>query len=410
MGGEAVCFLHTADLHLEQPGVGTIEMPELLRDQLVELPYRAAERMVELALAHRVQFVVLSGDILDPSWTGPRGPVFLIEQFRRLAEAGITVYWVGGRSDPPELWPSLLKLPENVHRFCRSRPQVHIHQHNGTAIARLLGVSRRKGRKLRSGDFRQSPQQIPTIAIAYGRTEVDQLHVEGVDYWALGGRHQRATFRTHPEVIHYPGTPQGRCPEEPGAHGCTIVWWHPERRFRLAFFHTDSLRWQTERIPVHHRTNREALETLLRGRIHALRQTAPMVDWIVDWVVMGEGSLVDRLRRGRLAAELLQELRREFGQERPCCWSNTLRVAQELPCPAQTEGPPSLRDAFIQLVQEHQSQMERIDLSEYAAGSPWVSQLGNILSVDDSTLRARLWQEAGLLGTDLLQGEALGGW
>jgi DNA repair exonuclease SbcCD nuclease subunit len=410
MSGEPVCFLHASDFHLEQPGAVSLEMPDALREQLIEAPYRAAERVVDLALAHRVLFVVFSGDILDPTWTGPRGPLFLVEQFRRLAEAGISVYWVGGRSDLPELWPSLLKLPENVHRFCRSKPQTRLHEQNGIPVARLVGASRQKGRKLRPRDFRQQPGELPTIAIAYGRADPEQLHVEGVDFWALGGRHHRTTSRSQSAMIHYPGTPQGRGPEEPGAHGCTLVWWAPERRFRLAFFAADSLRWQTERIPVHSRTNREALETLLRGRIHALRQTAPGVDWIVQWEIVGEGPLVDRLRRGRLGEELLQTLRREFGQEKPVCWSSSIRVLQELPQPAPTEGTPSLRDAWLQLVQEAKTQTDKIDLSAYASGSPWTGQLGPILSVEDPTLRNQLWQEVGLLGADLLEGEGLAGW
>ncbi len=410
MSGEPMCFLHAADFHLEQPGAASPEMPEQLRQGLLEAPYRAAERVMDFALAHRVQFVVLSGDILDPTWTGPRGPVFLREQFCRLAEAGISVYWVGGRADPPELWPSLLRLPENVRRFCRGRPEVHIHKQNDTPIARLVGASRQKGRKLRPRDFRQQPSDLPTIAIAYGRADAEQLHVEGIDYWALGGRHQRSSLRSQPVVIHYPGTPQGRGMDEPGPNGCTLVWWYPDRRFRLAFLTTDPVRWQTERIAVHSRTNRDALETLLRGRIHALRQTAPGVDWIIQWVIVGEGGLVDRLRRGRLAEELLQQLRREFAQEKPFCWCASLRVDQPLPLPAQTEGVPSLRDAWIQLIHQQQARSEPIDLSQYAVGSPWVDQLESILSVENPTLRNQLWQEAGLLGADLLQGEGLEGW
>ncbi|MCS7306108.1 MAG: DNA repair exonuclease [Thermoguttaceae bacterium] len=409
MSGESLCFVHTGDFHLEQPGPSSLEMPEVLREQLLEAPYRAAERVVEVAMSHRVAFVVLAGDILDPSWTGPRGPLFLLEQFRRLAEGGIAVYWIGGRVDPPELWPGLLKLPDNVRRFCRGRPEMHIYEQNGIPVARLVGASRQKSRTLRPRDFRQQPADLPTIAITYGRADPQQLHVEGIDYWALGGRHQRGTQRSQTALIHYPGTPQGRGQQEPGPHGCSVVWWHPDRRFRVAFLATDLVRWQTERIPVHSRTNREALETLLRGRIQALRQTAPMLDWIVDWVIVGEGSLVDRLRRGRLAQDLLHQLRREFGQERPLCWSNSLQVAQQLPQPPQTDGVPSVRDVWLQLVQEHQTAAEPIDLSEYTLGSAWAASLGSILSVEDPNLRNQLWQEAGWLGADLLEGEALGG-
>lgn len=407
MAGQPFCFVHTADFHLEMPAAGSVEMPDELREEMLEAPYQAAQRVFDLALAQQAAFVVLSGDLLDPTWTGPRGPLFLLEQFRRLAEMGIAVYWVGGRSDLPELWPGLLRVPDNVRRFTRSRPEVHVHQHEGEPVARLVGASRRRGRKLRLRDFRQPPAEIPTIAIAYGQTIPDRLHKEGIDYWALGGKHVRSTLRTRPEVVHYPGTPQGRDSQEPGPHGCTLVWWTPQQGFRLAFFPTDSLRWQTERIPVHPRTNREALETLLRGRVHALRQTAPMVDWIVDWVIVGEGSLVDRIRRGRFGSELVEQLRREFAQEKPFCWSASLTTSTEIPQPAETEGTPSLRDVFLRLVQEFQNENEVVDLSEYAAQSPLGAGLSSVLVVEDPELQSRLVQESALLGADLLEGEGL---
>ena len=69
---------------------------------MLNAPYNAAHSVFDAALTERVAFVILAGNILQADLTGPRGTAFLIEQFQRLAEAGIAVYWAGGECDPPK--------------------------------------------------------------------------------------------------------------------------------------------------------------------------------------------------------------------------------------------------------------------------------------------------------------------
>src|SRR5262245_59140802 len=117
MSQRAFRFLHASDLHLERPPSGLALAPEHLRPTLLETPYLAAERVFDIALNEQVDFVVLSGDVVHLESAGPRALVFLAEQFQRLAERDIQVYWAGGNVDPPESWPAALHLPSNVHRF-----------------------------------------------------------------------------------------------------------------------------------------------------------------------------------------------------------------------------------------------------------------------------------------------------
>ena len=104
-------FIHASDFHLERPLMGVAEVPDHLRDVFLETPYASARRVFEAALSEDVQFVVLPGGIIAPAATGPRGPLFLAEQFARLAERRIEVYWAGSAIDTPEMWPASVKLP-----------------------------------------------------------------------------------------------------------------------------------------------------------------------------------------------------------------------------------------------------------------------------------------------------------
>ena len=96
-------FVHASDFHLETPAFGVADVPEKLRELFLEAPFLAAERVFETTLAEDAEFLVLSGDILNPAYTGPRGPLLLVDQFERLKEREIPVYWIGGRVDPPEV-------------------------------------------------------------------------------------------------------------------------------------------------------------------------------------------------------------------------------------------------------------------------------------------------------------------
>ena len=99
---DAIKFIHAADLHLDQPISGLSELPAHLRSGLSNAPYAAAQKIFDLAIAERVDFVLLCGDLYDSDSASARAFAFLLTQFQRLAEKNIHVYWCGGESDFPD--------------------------------------------------------------------------------------------------------------------------------------------------------------------------------------------------------------------------------------------------------------------------------------------------------------------
>ena len=73
MSDRSFRFLHASDFRLDAVPRGLTEVPDHLRDTLLDAPYNAARRVFDTALAERVAFVVLAGNILQPDLTGPRG-------------------------------------------------------------------------------------------------------------------------------------------------------------------------------------------------------------------------------------------------------------------------------------------------------------------------------------------------
>ena len=84
-------FIHASDLHLDQPFSGVASPPNHIRSALIDCAYISAEKIFDRAIAERVDFVLLSGDIADIDRCGPRGISFLCEQFNRLDENNIHV-------------------------------------------------------------------------------------------------------------------------------------------------------------------------------------------------------------------------------------------------------------------------------------------------------------------------------
>ncbi len=399
-------FVHASDFHLEQPLMGVAEVPDHLRDLFLDAPYTAVKNLFESVLAEDADFVVLSGDILHTQNTGPRGPLFLVEQFTRLAERGIGVYWAGGMVDPPEAWPAALALPQNVHVFPHGRvEEVTIHR-DGEPLARLAGMGRDRQRALRPGDFSPEPTGLYTIAVAHGDADAAALQARAVHYWALGGRHDRTTLLGGPQVVHYCGSPQGRCPQESGVHGCTLVQVDEQRQTRTALIPTDAVRWLGERVAVDGTTTREELETRLRDRMHTLLEASPATALLISWTVAGRGPLVGQLRRNKLAAELLQWLRSDYGYRSPAAWSVSLEVELSETLPPEWYEQETIRGDFLRAVRQLQMNPEEpLALETYLSETHLAGTLATAAAFSGKAARDGVLREAAALGVDLLSGE-----
>jgi DNA repair protein SbcD/Mre11 len=398
-------FVHASDFHLEQPSSGISEVPGHLRELLLDAAYIAAERVIDTALAEDAELVVFSGDILQSYYTGPRGPLFLVEQFARLAHRGIAVYWAGGSVDPSDAWPTAIALPENVRVFPRGRVEEHVHRRAESPLLRISGIGYDQSRNLNPHDFDADPSGLYTIAAAHGDADAASLQTKGIDYWALGGRHERSTLLSSPRIAHYPGTPQGRCPSESGVHGCTLVQVDEQRQARLSFIPTDAMRWLDERIAVSEATTRETLEDMLRERMRALVETAPTMVQMISWKIAGSGALVSQLRRGNLANALLDRLRAEFGMTIPGAWSVAIDVEYTSVLPPEWYEHESIRGDFLRAIRQFELSDSPLGLECYASEKHAAGTLAPVVSIAQPAARQRALREAALLGVDLLGGE-----
>jgi len=406
MSNRSFRFVHASDLHLELPPIGIAEIPDHLRELFIESAYWAAERVFETALAEGAEFLVLAGDVFQPQRTGPRGPLFLAEQFGRLRERDIAVYWAGGQIDPPNAWPSAIALPENVHRFPQGQVKEFVHQRDGAPLARLLGTSRDRQRTVRARDFDPDPGGLFSIAVVHGGADAAALRAREIHYWALGSRHNRSTLLNTSQVAHYPGSPQGRRLQENGTHGCTLVQVDEHRQARTSLVPTDVMRWLQERVVVSETTTRDDLQTQLHERMHTLVETCPAVDLLVSWTVAGDGPLIAQLRRGTLAVELVDALRIEYGFGPPASWSLSLEVEPSVALPPEWYEQETICGDFLRAVRRFQMNgTEPLGLEAYAPDEQLPHLLDSAVALGNPAARECVLREVALLGVDLLTGE-----
>ena len=286
-------FLHASDLHLDSPlrGLDRYEGAPVAR--LRTATRAALERLVDLAEAERVAFVLLAGDLYDRDWQDFHTGLFFRGQMARLDRAGIRVFIVAGNHDAQGVISRQLILPANVTVFSsRAAHTIRIDE---------LGVAIH-GRSFpdRAVDEDLVPSYPAPVADCfnigmlhtslngrpghdpYAPTDLATLAAKGYDYWALGHVHAREVVAEAPRIV-FPGNLQGRHANETGAKGCELVTVEAGR-IQADFVPLDVVRWNQVTVLLEGIDRLEALGDAFRGaltpvlagatdRLHAVRVT-----------------------------------------------------------------------------------------------------------------------------------------
>jgi hypothetical protein len=409
-------FLHASDFHLEQPPAGLAELPDHLRELLVEAPYRAAANVFQAAIDQEVDFVALAGDLVAPERSGPRGVLFLRDQFARLAEQNIGVYWAGGFADRVAAWPRGIDWPANVHIFSADQPQrATVTTHGGT-LCDIVGQSAPADGEI---DFSRFEEALTddvsgrvTIGLAYGDIDdIGQL-ADRIAYWALGGDHEPTLPQESRPLVHHPGTPQGRSRDEPGPHGCTLVEVTDSRDIRTMPIVTDVVRFASEQL------SRSAtpgglsdaalqasdMERLLRERMQSLADANPDVTVVVDIELDGAPLHHGNLAQLPLPA-IVGVLRGEFGYRSSPVWLNRVR----LPSPPQLAESwfqkESLLGDVLRAARRLQHSGDPIELDSYLPGGERRAPLHDVVQLTGKAQTHAALHEAASLAVGLLAPE-----
>ncbi|MFC6201534.1 exonuclease SbcCD subunit D [Lactiplantibacillus nangangensis] len=276
-------FIHAADLHLDTPFQGLTGLPAELQQRILAAPLASLERLVDLALAEKVDFVLLVGDLFDRAQQSVQAQAALMVQLERLNAAQIPVILSFGNHDyqPDDAdW----HFPANVHAFGSQVETVTLTTAAQTKVA-ITGFSYAQ-RWLTTSMGGQFPLKMTDadyqIGMWHGQTgtagdhyapfSVGELLQKHYDYWALGHIHQRQELNAMPP-IEYPGNLQGRQRNETGEKGCLLVTSTADHQLKPVFKSLATIIWQDWTPTLTSELSRSALLTQLTDQLNTTMTT-----------------------------------------------------------------------------------------------------------------------------------------
>lgn len=341
-------FIHAADLHLDSPFKGLAKAPEALRERLSESTFAAMRQLTDTAVAEKVDFIVLAGDLFDAADRSLRAQLRLVREWERLAAHGIAVFVIHGNHDPLSGARAELKLPSNVHIFGADHIEHKpAYRRDGELAAFVYGISygSRSITENLAIRYRSMPGAAFHIAMLHGNVGGDNGHDPyapctldeltsnaGFHYWALGHIHHRKVLHEYPHVV-YPGNTQGRNPRETGQKGCYIVDVTAAGAVELRFTPLDDVRWLDEQVSIAGIQSEHELLQQLEASMVRLGLDAEGRSAMIRLELAGRGPLHRQLSDPQATAALLgqlQELSEESGDRLIWVYELDNRTASEL--------------------------------------------------------------------------------
>jgi DNA repair protein SbcD/Mre11 len=339
-------FLHAADLHLGSPLTGLA-----MKDEEVARRFAAASRdafaeLVARAVAEKVAFVLIAGDLYDGDWKDTSIGLFFNREVARLARADIPVFVIRGNHDAESEITKAVSLPDSVFEFptrkaeTRRLEDLKVALHGRSFADRAapdnyaLAYPAPVAGWFNIGLLHTSCEGSPAHAV-YAPCSVQDLVGRGYDYWALGHVHERAVLHEHPHVV-YPGNMQGRSVRECGPKGATLVDVVDGRVAALRPLIVDKARWVHVTVDLAAEAGEDAVLATVRdalaaplaeteGRLTALRVT-----------LRGETPLHGRLKTA--AAQLRDEVQAHAHRLHDDTWLEALKLATTAPPLSKAEG------------------------------------------------------------------------
>ncbi len=226
-------FIHAADVHLDSPLRGLERYEGAPADRIRIATRDAFDNLIQLALAERVDFILLAGDLYDSDQRDFNTGLYLMSRLQTLARANIRAFIITGNHDGSASITSELTPPDNTHIFSSTAAESVTLDNLSVAVH---GRSYHR-RHIQEDLTRTYPPPSPghfNIGLlhtsgdgaadhdVYAPCSISGLATKGYDYWALGHVHHHAVLHESPLII-YPGNTQGRHIRETGPKGCIVI-------------------------------------------------------------------------------------------------------------------------------------------------------------------------------------------
>ena len=336
-----LCFVHAADLHLDSPFRGIRSAaPSHVADTLSSATFAAYRNIIELCLQEKVDALLVAGDIYDGADRSLQAQLRFVEGLAHLDEAGIRSFICHGNHDPLDGWEARLDLPAGCVRFGSEVEGFPVFPDEpGRAMVYGVSYPTREVRENLTPLFSETNSG-PGFNIgllhanvganpdhdSYAPCSISDLIDTGLDYWALGHVHTRQTLREVGPAIVYPGNPQGRHPNEPGARGVYLVRVDNSSAVHLDFRPMDVVRWETLSLDIGNLEKEQTLLDAVDGLVEEALADAQGRSVVVRLELVGRGQLNGWLRTGDTVGDIREQLNERYANRSPWLWCEGFRV------------------------------------------------------------------------------------
>ncbi len=317
-----VKFIHAADLHLDTPFRGLSTWNADLAKRLRDATFQSYRRIIDLCIRHRVDFLLISGDIFDSEMQSLAAQLGFVSGLKRLSETGIATYFICGNHDPLGSWMEGLQLPENVFRFGSEQPETYGFSRHGQLVANIQGISYqdKEVHENLSARYGITGNSAPvSIGLLHGSVGPTGPHInyapfrirdvenKGFDYWALGHIHKRQILHAADPAVAYPGNPQGRDFGETGPKGCLLVEIEENRPPAIQFLETHSIRFEEVELDLSGEERIDRIPMRINEAITQIEGYQEQSSYIVRVRVRGRTSLHTVLKRSGEMQQLAEQ-------------------------------------------------------------------------------------------------------
>ncbi|MFV2073079.1 MAG: exonuclease SbcCD subunit D [Thermoanaerobaculales bacterium] len=333
----SVRFVHASDLHLDASFGGVDASEDRIAAALVRSTFDALDRVVDLCIERKVDFLVIAGDLYNSAERSLRAELEFQKSMRLLEDAGIEAFVVHGNHDPADGWSAGLEMPDSVIVFGSASVERHEVVRDGEVRCVVYGRSFPTGRvteNLARG-FSRSPEDPLAVAVLhanvgqregrdnYAPCTVDDLRAAGMDYWALGHIHRSEQVSDQPRAV-YSGCTQGLDPSEEGPRGCFVVELGADG-VREEFVETAAIRWRNIDVDVTALAGIEEVREAVAAACGQVRGESGDRPVIVRCDLTGRSAAHSDLARGVVLADFLEVVRGEQLELTPWIWVDRIR-------------------------------------------------------------------------------------
>ena len=377
-----ITFMHAADLHIGAPFRGLRALSPEWADRLCEAIPEAYDRMIDAAISHEVDFVVIAGDVFDEARASYADYLRFFKGIERLGSAGISAYLCTGNHDPYVQWQQdFFTLPDNAYMFAADKPSFALYERAGEPLCVLGGrgypnkvwpasssIAEGITRNAACAELGLKAQDAPFgVGVLHTGLNLDptkapadpaELLSAGFDYWALGHIHKRYVDDMDNPRLVFSGCIQGRDIKETGPRGVNLVTLEEGMPNRVEFIPTASVTWERYSVDISECASLPEVAGKIMREQFAVNGRAQCEEMLSRITLVGASPLHDVLER----PGVLEDLRLSLNEEHADFFvdalvDKTVRVVDRAALRAEGMFPAALMAAADELRADEGAQL-----------------------------------------------------